>query len=410
MFLYSCLLSLSLLQSGEERTKTQLQPFLAYTQQSIPKDPMIWDSSIAFPNQCISTDGNEVWIYDPFSPAPNIIKLQHPVPEQYRARNMAKYRNGKFYARSGKEIFEWDFTLKRWFSVLRVSSPFMQFEVSPDGSIIVIGTLNEKAQSSKSFSQAELSPDLLSDGRLIEIYEPKSEKPKKSIDYSDELIELSKMIGQARGFDRTFAYNEYNLLISTDLGIILLYNSTANTIKKLDTPWKAITPVTLKSIKVDPTLPKNVQTLVDADGLPGYTLYIYPVSPHRAYLFYRDTSLNEVLSERMHKAARKRGMNFGLLNQLNDEISINWKLAELDFVESRFVNIFDINEKDVPETPWVLSEQKIIPWSSQRKWIEDLYKKSKDPFARTKVEPSKSNKESDMTKKSETRVDATKTN
>jgi hypothetical protein len=363
--------------------KPPIHQYLAYTQVKPPKNSLVWDCGIVFPNQLISGDGDNLWISDPFVPNSPSTRITHPVPEAYRSRNMAKYRNGKFFARSGADIFEWDSNLKRWFTVLATKKPFTQFEVAPDGSILLIGTMNPENESAKSYSQAEISLETLKDGKLIEQYEPLGTNPKNTVDYPDDFLEIAKSVGQVRGFDRTMTYNEYILIISTDLGQVKVFNTLNGTLRNLDVPWASITPEKLKSLPRSPMLPKTATTLLDGDGMPGYNLYIFPASPYRAHLLYRDNSLSSELADRMRTAANKRGMNFGLLSKTDDDPVLLWHVAELDLVDNKITNLRRIQEKEIADIPWIKIDGEISSWSKEKERLEKslLPKKLTEPIS-----------------------------
>jgi hypothetical protein len=154
-----------------------------------------------------------------------------------------KYRNNEFYARNGNAIFKYNQTKKNWEIALKSNKKFTQFEVCPDGKILLIcpGLTKEIV-----LLEGDMSPELYSCSddyqleslRLLEIYgNTKDRRYEGAVEFPDTIKEIFKTVNRVPMIDKVFWAEDVLFLLNSQLGQILVYDVQKSAISLLKAPW-----------------------------------------------------------------------------------------------------------------------------------------------------------------------------
>ncbi|MFN8011722.1 MAG: hypothetical protein U0P81_09975 [Holophagaceae bacterium] len=137
----------------------------------------------------------------------------------------AKYRAGAFWATDGKRIYRWENLTQTWDVMLAPELEFDEFEVSPEGSILLITTAEN----------------------FIELFRPGTEKPHAVIPYPDLELEPADrpLLRRIWMNVRTAVCDEHIVIYAADNGRIYDFDTFNRKLRSLSVPWE---PLVVKGI------------------------------------------------------------------------------------------------------------------------------------------------------------------
>ena len=202
--------------------------------------------------------------------------------------NMAKWRNGKLFCRSGEAIYAWDRDLAKWDLWLSPGKRFMAYEIGPDGSVLLVGPMPKEEKASTAWF---LSPLRLLGAKsaFLEMYAPHATEPKWTENLPTEVASASEAVPNILGFDRTWALGDHTLIYSSQTGFLFRFTWTGRKLKEIRAPWARLDLETLKpALEFQKKgIGRFKQILVDRKGFPDMDLYCCPSDPFQAVLVFR---------------------------------------------------------------------------------------------------------------------------
>ncbi len=141
------------------------------------------------------------------------------------APTTAKFRAGTFWGTDGKRVVQWESLAQQWVVALTPTVEFDDFEIAPDGSILLLTTSEN----------------------LIEVFRPGDDKPASTIPFPTIEMEPEDRPLQRRIWMnlRTAVCDEHVVIYASDNGRLLDYDTYTRRLRPLSVPWE---PLELKGL------------------------------------------------------------------------------------------------------------------------------------------------------------------
>jgi len=299
-----------------------------------------------------------------------------PNEMKIREENQPKYRNGSWYYRDGNKILK-HVNNKGWETILDSKIFFSQFELSPDGNILLIcsGIFQVPGRRGSPFMNLGLCvEDSL---RFISVWETGGEKPLKEISLPSDFAGVEKSVSGITGPLRSFWVDDKMVISHDELGLLWCLDWSDFKIHEIQTPWQSLN---WKFIEQHQKILTTVHSAFGQIGISQYhfpqSMHFYPFDSNSLFIVYRGYKILPTLVKRV--ANLKSHSNSGLegLIQLEpkDESTIGFyelnlsefsvktislsaienaklrqRLAESDLATKPFWVQFDGNIRPMPE-------------------------------------------------------------
>ncbi|GEM_PF-3909197 len=166
--------------------------------------------------------------------------IQIPEKRAWDERHQLKFRFGHWYFRIKDQIYKLSQETKNPELILAPKRNFSQFEISPEGKILLICSGTPQVPINNwAFSDPF---DYYVDGTLkfISIYGISSLEPEREIEIPNAIADTIGMVGHITGPKRSFWVSDTLILHSSELGRIWCYDSSNFKLKELSTPWTSL--------------------------------------------------------------------------------------------------------------------------------------------------------------------------
>lgn len=171
-----------------------------------------------------------------------VLEKPSPIPERrvWHERFQMKYRNGTWYYRVGLEVRRLNPDGKGWVVALKPSKNYSQFEVAPDGQILLIGSSEPQVPSTVWALDAAFDISKEGSAKFLSMYSEGSEKPGKELDLPADLEFVEKHVNRITGPNHSFWVGSTLIMHSAEMGRIWCFDSVNGGIRELDTPWVSL--------------------------------------------------------------------------------------------------------------------------------------------------------------------------
>lgn len=284
--------------------------------------------------------------------------LLAPVPGE-RAALSLKFRNGTTWYSDGRKIFRHDAVTRAFEVVLNPQCRFDQFDVTPSGDIVLVGTNPiPKLVPGETPGPHELSLSERGIGFLIEIYPPNGERPSRTIDYPTDFWEIVGKVEGLAGFTRTWILGDQILLHNCDTGHLYSLDSVELSLREVDVPWVKVDAIHLDEPELSAmskaATASGKQVGLQRNGVPQGQIQIMPVG-QRIFLAYSEDAANPSVRDRIEAKFRSDGKYFALFRQAPHSSTREedcWGWAELDLVELKVKVLRRIPKVNLPTPFW----------------------------------------------------------
>lgn len=227
---------------------SQASPKLTNTGSSwrFPEVPAHFDVSYQEGKAWVASQG-KLMGFQPYDLDVRGASVELPISDHRRFFNMAKWRNGRLFCRSGERIYAWDQGLATWELWLESGRRFMSFEIGPDGSVLLVGPMDPKNRGSSAWFYSRLT-QIEPSGTLLELYPPHSTEPQWSQALPEEFAATAKAIPNLRGIDLTWCVGGHVLMYSSDTGFLFQFTWATRRFRALNTPWPKLDKETLAPV------------------------------------------------------------------------------------------------------------------------------------------------------------------
>jgi hypothetical protein len=176
------------------------------------------------------------------SPGSKIFKgIPIPGPRDQIAMRRVKYRQGSFYSRNSKKIYLFNPGLKSWTQILESPRPFHDFEISPDGQIILIGVEGTSLEASRDGKRGAVSASAKEFRPLLEVWERFGKGPVETVMLDESDTNLSEWVERLPAYDRTWQIRDQILIYNSYTGRLGLFDLVNRKLTWIRTPWKGLT-------------------------------------------------------------------------------------------------------------------------------------------------------------------------
>jgi len=319
-------------------------PIPAIYNDSTSDSQIIFDSGVNFAGQGYFIFENKLYIWEVGKEFSSYSKMNLPISSGSSRKNMLKFRNDSFWIYSDGNIYQFDMVLNRWSRVLEPDCNFNQFDITPDGKIVLIGVSRNSIWKTAAYSKTNLLIPLdfttINSGKLIEIWEIRARESWKTIDYSEEIADSARQVSYFSGFNRSWIYNDWLILYSPDFGKMIFFNLLNYKTINVKVPWKTIDSDFLKLIGKNK---RPEEVCIYKNGMVNQDIqFVFSVNENFLYFKFpveKQTSLDQLVKIKndIGQIYKCLPINWG------PDYKNRWGRASINFSEGKleFVEYFD---------------------------------------------------------------------
>lgn len=262
-------------------------------------------------------------------------KVPSPLPGKVWETGHLKFRNGRFFARNGHTISEFDPLEKKWAPVLVLPQAFVQFEVNWLNQILIL-----QPGGPLSFKDAK-APDKA----FLEIWEKGASSPSRKIPYETEEQKLHLSVQGLPGFSRSWALGDWLLLYNPYSGRMYAFGGEAQNLTRVETPWKGLSTEVIEAweARMGTRFPRTQPVPIEFIDSPADRVGIVPTA-NGTYLLFSRKFAPTGWNEKQRQAVTTAGQ------AAPTEASFELPEAEADASRSVFKAELDLERKRVKIT------------------------------------------------------------
>lgn len=166
-----------------------------------------------------------------------------PLPKSLKTRmeNQAKFRFGAWYQREGNSVFRLSEPDGAWKKILQSRLHFSQFEISPEGEILLIGSAEPQVPERKDNPLVYFGLCREGSARFALLFQENAEKPSKEILFPDEFLAVEKSVAKIGGPLKSFWIESKLIVCQEELGLIWCLDWNNLKVHDIPPPWPAMT-------------------------------------------------------------------------------------------------------------------------------------------------------------------------
>ena len=306
-------------------------------------------------------------------------KVPSPLPGKVWETGHLKFRNGRFFARNGHTISEFDPLEKKWAPVLVLPQAFVQFEVNWLNQILILqpgGPLSLK--DAKAPEKA-----------FLEIWEKGASSPSRKIPYETEEQKLHLSVQGLPGFSRSWVLGEWLLLYNPYSGRMYAFGGEAQNLARVETPWKGLSTEVIETweARMGTRFPRTQPVPIEFIDSPADRLGIVPTAAGTYLLFSRKfapTGWNEKQREALATAGRPAPQEASFeLPEAEADASRSVFKAELDLERKRVKITESLSQAPSTGVLWVDEKGDIVGFETfYSRLLASLPKKEAEPSSK----------------------------